>query len=357
MEKRIYFSLAMVATITAILTASLVAWLFFDVYNSNINYGHYDMADKILSIIPVTIGILVFILIVLYMVAHILTNKIIEPIYIAAESIQSIFSGNEIKYADVYEELQPFLKAIENQKLEIENYIAELKKSERYRRDFTANVSHELKTPLTSINGFAEMIATGNVSKEDTIKFAKIIHREGMRLLELIDSIINLSRIESESENKKMELVDVSHIASEVISHLQIKAESKKIDIDFISENISISGNRRMIKDLLYNLIDNAIKYNKINGKVEVSVRQEDNYCVIKVKDTGIGIPEEEQDKIFERFYMVDKSRSKKLGSSGLGLSIVKHIVKYHNGRIILNSQVDKGTEIQVKIPIKQAPS
>ncbi len=353
MEKKIYFSLATVATITAIITSSVTAWLFYDVYYSGITHGYYDITAKVLSIIPVTIGILVFILIVLYMVAHVLTDKIIEPIYIAAESIQSILSGNEIKYTNVYEELEPFLKTIQNQKMEIENYISQLKKAERYRRDFTANVSHELKTPLTSINGFAEMIATGKVSREDTIKFANIIHREGMRLLELIDSIINLSRIESESENKEMEKVDVSNIAKEVISNLNIKAENKDVKIDFVSDNISILGNRRMIKDLLYNLIDNAIKYNKPKGKVIVSIKEENNYCIIKVKDTGIGIPREEQDKIFERFYMVDKSRSKKLGGSGLGLSIVKHIVKYHNGHIWLDSQVDKGTEIQVKIPIK----
>ncbi len=354
MEKRIYFSLAMVATITAIITSSVVAWLFFDIYYSDIGYNNYDITAKILSIIPVTIGILVFILIVLYMVAHILTNKIISPIYIAAENIQSILSGNEVKHIDVHEELEPFLKTIQNQRVEIENYISELKKAERYRRDFTANVSHELKTPLTSINGFAEMIATGKVSREDTIKFANIIHREGMRLLELIDSIINLSRIESQSHDQEMELINISDIAKEVISHLRIKAEIKSIELVYSDQSVSILGNRRMIKDLLYNLVDNAIKYNKPRGKVEVHIMEEDNYCVIEVKDTGIGIPEEEQDKVFERFYMVDKSRSKKLGGSGLGLSIVKHIVKYHNGNISLKSQVGKGTEIQVKIPIRK---
>ncbi len=353
MEKKIYFSLAMVATITAILTASVIAWLFYDVYNTNIDYSHYGITAKILSIIPVTIGILVFILIILYTVAHILTNKIIEPIYIAAESIQSILSGDDIECTNVYEELQPFLKTIQNQKLEIENYISQLKRAEKYRRDFTANVSHELKTPLTSINGFAEMLATGKISKEDTIKFANIIHKEGLRLLELIDSIINLTRIESESEDKKLETINVSHIAREVISNLSIKAENKNVHIDFVGENTSILGNRRMIKDLLYNLIDNAIKYNKTNGKVKVTIEKKDCNCIITVKDSGIGIPTEEQDKVFERFYMVDKSRSKKLGGSGLGLSIVKHIVRYHNGQINLKSQLGKGTEIQIKIPIK----
>lgn len=347
MEKKIYFSLAAVATFTAIITSAVIAFLFYDLYSHIVQ----DTTSKFLSILPATIGVLAFILIGLFMVAHILTNKIIEPVSIAAQNIESILSGKETKEVEVYNELKPFIKTIESQKIEIENYILQLKESEKYRRDFTANVSHELKTPLTSINGYAEMIATGQVDKENTIKFAKIIHREGKRLLELIDSIINLSRIESEVENRKLEPINISNIAYEVVSQLEIKAKNNGITLNCSIDNVSISGNKRMIKDLLFNIIDNAIKYNKPNGKVDISLKKDNNLCIIKVKDTGIGIPEEEQDKIFERFYMVDKSRSKKLGGSGLGLSIVKHIVKYHNGKVSLSSKLNEGTEIVVEIP------
>lgn len=352
MEKRIYFNLALVATITAIITASIVAFLFYDIYSSNVTQGYIDLTSRFLSILPVTVGILVFILISLYLVANILTTKIIEPISVATQSIENILSGEEMEDVEVYEELKPFLKTIQIQKIEIENYILKLKEAEKSRRDFTANVSHELKTPLTSINGFAEMLSTGEVSKEDTIKFANIIQKEGTRLLELIDSIIHLTHIEDEIESQTMETTNISNIAKEVISQLTISAKNKGLNLSLTAGDITIDANKRMIKDLLYNLVDNAIKYNKPKGIIHVSLEERKDFCIIRVKDTGIGIPEEEQNKVFERFYMVDKSRSKKVGGSGLGLSIVKHIVAYHNGRISLASKLNKGTEIEIQLPI-----
>lgn len=352
MEKRIYFNLAMVATITAIITASIIAFLFYDLYSGDINQGYVDLTSRFLSILPVTVGVLVFILISLYLVANILTSKIIKPISIATQSIENILSGEEMEDVEVYDELIPFIKAIQIQKMEIENYILKLKEAEKSRRDFTANVSHELKTPLTSINGFAEMLSTGQINIEDTVKFANIIHKEGTRLLDLIDSIIHLSHIEDEIENKTMEITNISDIAKEVVSQLEIRAKNRGLSLNLAAGNIFIHGNKRMIKDLLYNLIDNAIKYNKPNGKIDVLLEEIDGLCIIRVKDTGIGISQEEQDKIFERFYMVDKSRSKKVGGSGLGLSIVKHIVKYHNGKISLTSKINEGTEVEIKLPI-----
>ncbi|HSH34953.1 HAMP domain-containing sensor histidine kinase, partial [Schnuerera sp.] len=201
-------------------------------------------------------------------------------------------------------------------------------------------------------NGFAEMLSTGEVSKEDTIKFANIIQKEGTRLLELIDSIIHLTHIEDEIESQTMETTNISNIAKEVISQLTISAKNKGLNLSLTAGDITIDANKRMIKDLLYNLVDNAIKYNKPKGIIHVSLEERKDFCIIRVKDTGIGIPEEEQNKVFERFYMVDKSRSKKVGGSGLGLSIVKHIVAYHNGRISLASKLNKGTEIEIQLPI-----
>lgn len=351
MEKKIYFNLAIVATFTAIITSVVISFLFYDIYSNDLT----DIGSKLLSILPATIGILVFILIGLFLVAHILTAKIIEPISMAAKNIESIMTGKKVDDYEVYDELKPFIKTIEKQKEEIEDYIYQLKEAENFRRDFTANVSHELKTPLTSINGYAEMIATGQVDKENTVKFAKIILKEGNRLLDLIDSIINLSRIESETEGKKMESINIHDMAREIVSQLEIRAKNKDISLNFNSESITIMGNKRMIKDLLYNLIDNAIKYNKPKGSVNVFLNEKNGFCILTVEDTGIGIPEDEQEKVFERFYMVDKSRSKKLGGSGLGLSIVKHIVRYHNGSVSLSSKVGEGTKIVVNLPIKNS--
>lgn len=352
MEKKIYYNLAIIATITGIITSSILVLLFYDIYNSKIIYKNIDLKSMFISTLPALIGILVFILIILYLVSYILTSKIIKPIDMATQSIQSILSGQEVEEMDVYEELKPFIKTIETQKIEIENYISKLKEAEKARRDFTANVSHELKTPLTSINGFAEMLGTGKVSKEDTIKFANIIHKEGIRLLGLIDSIINLSHIEDKTSDKVFEIINIPHIGEEIVNQLNPIAKEKGLGLNLITEDVSILGNKRMIQDLIYNLVDNGLKYNKPEGKVELFIGKSNNFCIIKVKDTGIGIPDAEQGKIFERFYMVDKSRSKKVGGSGLGLSIVKHIVNYHNGNISLTSKLGEGTEIEIQIPI-----
>ena len=353
MEKKIYYNLAMVSTITAIITSLVLSFLFYDLYNSQIIDGYIDFKSMFLSILPAMVGLLVFILILLYLVSYILTSKIIKPIKITTESIESILSGKKVEDIEVYEELKPFINTIQIQKIDIENYILKLKETEKMRRDFTANVSHELKTPLTSINGFAEILATGMTNKEDTMQFASIIQKEGTNLLGLIDSIINLSRIETMNYNKTFEKINIKNIAEEIVSKLTIRAKDKNLNLNLMAEDVEIYGDKRMLEDLLYNLIDNGIKYNRPNGKVDVFINKLDNNCIIKVKDTGIGIPENEQEKIFERFYRVDKSRSKKVGGSGLGLSIVKHIVIYHNGEIALNSKLDKGTEIEITLPIE----
>lgn len=352
MEKRIYYNLAMVATITVIITSLVLVFLFYDLYNSQYIHGYIDLGSMFLSMLPAMVGLLVFILILLYLVSYILTNKIIKPIEMTTKSIESILSGREVESIDVYEELRPFIRTIQIQKMEIENYILKLKEAEKTRRDFTANVSHELKTPLTSINGFAEILSTGTTSREDTVKFANIIHKEGANLLGLIDSIINLSRIETVSSDKVFTTVNITDIANDIISKLKIRAREKKLNLNLVAEDIEMHGDKRMLEDLLYNLIDNGIKYNKPEGKVDVFISKISDNCIININDTGVGIPEDEQDKVFERFYMVDKSRSKKVGGSGLGLSIVKHIVIYHNGKISLDSKLDEGTKIEIVLPI-----
>jgi two-component system phosphate regulon sensor histidine kinase PhoR len=229
--------------------------------------------------------------------------------------------------------------------------INELREAEKIRREFTANVSHELKTPLTSINGFAEMISSGTTDKDDTIKFAGIIHKEGTRLLNLIDDIISLSRLEGAPRGQEFEVLELSRISEDIISQLEIRAGDKDIDLQFQGEPVWIKGDSRMVEDLIYNLVDNGIKYTENGGRVTLSVFPESDGAIVQVSDTGIGIPKADQSRIFERFYQVDKSRSKKVGGSGLGLSIVKHIVQSHGGSIDLKSSPGSGTTIRIKLP------
>ena len=219
------------------------------------------------------------------------------------------------------------------------------------RREFSANVSHELKTPLTSINGYAEMIKNGMAKGEDITKFSTVIKREGERLLSLIDDIIKLSKIEDNSSDEKLEPINLLFVGREAINNIEVIAQNKDITLKLNGKSSFIMGNKGMIEDLIYNLLENSIKYSNPGDSVSLSTINDNSNAIIKVIDTGIGIPLEHQERIFERFYIVDKSRSKKTESTGLGLSIVKHIVEFHKGKIELKSEVGKGTEITIVFP------
>lgn len=221
------------------------------------------------------------------------------------------------------------------------------------RREFSANVSHELKTPLTSINGYAEMIENEMVKDEDIKRFASTIRKEGVRLLSLIDSIIKLSKIEEEEYEKDFSKIDLYEIGHNVIESLEFIGMENNIKLRLYGENTFINGNRNMIEEMIYNLVDNAIKYTPSGGTVDLYIKNENDFSIIKVIDTGVGISMSQQSRIFERFYTVDKSRSGKSKSTGLGLSIVKHIVEHHHGNIQISSELNKGTEITIKIKNK----
>lgn len=226
-------------------------------------------------------------------------------------------------------------------------------KAERIRRDFSANVSHELKTPLTSITGFAEMIENGMASDPDDIKrFSAYIHREAVRLFALINDIMRLSEIEETSGHEGFEPVELQKLSDEVINSLSFMADDHKVTLELAGSPVALQTNLRMLEELLYNLISNAIRYNKQGGRVLVTTGTDGSMAVIAVKDTGIGIPKEHQDRVFERFYRVDKSRSHESGGTGLGLSIVKHVVEYLDGKIKLESSENLGTEIVVSLPM-----
>ena len=219
--------------------------------------------------------------------------------------------------------------------------------AERNRKEFTANVSHELKTPLQSIIGSAELLENGLVKPEDTERFVGNIKKEASRLVALINDIIRLSQLDEDSE-PATESVDLYELSKEVIEVLSISAAKRQVNLELKGESCIIKGIRRYLYEIIYNLCDNAIRYNKENGKVVIDVSQKDGNTVLSVTDTGIGIPAEHQSRIFERFYRVDKSHSKETGGTGLGLSIVKHAVGYHNGTIKLDSKVNEGTVITV---------
>lgn len=222
--------------------------------------------------------------------------------------------------------------------------------AERNRREFTANVSHELKTPLQGIIGSAELIENSMVKTEDIPRFIGHIRKEAQRLVVLVSDIIRLSQLDEKTELEK-ESVDLLKIGEEVRESMNDIAKEKNVDIQFSGECTEIHGVRKLLYEILYNLFDNAVKYNICGGKVEVNIVDHENTAAMIVSDTGIGIPEEHIDRIFERFYRVDKSHSKETGGTGLGLSIVKHAVAYHHGTINVQSEVGKGTKITIEIP------
>ena len=229
--------------------------------------------------------------------------------------------------------------------------VTEREKGEKLRREFTSNVSHELKTPLTSIYGVSDMLASGMVKAEDVAGFAGTIKEESARLISLIDDIIKLSRLDESTVPQETEIIDVCGSARDVVSRLSGKASENKVELSFEGEPSEIKGVQHILDEIVYNICENAIKYNRPGGFVKVSVRNEGSESLITVADNGIGIPKTDRERVFERFYRVDKSHSKQIGGTGLGLSIVKHGVIYLGGKINLESEEGVGTVITVGFP------
>ena len=229
--------------------------------------------------------------------------------------------------------------------------VTEKEKAEQMRREFTANVSHELKTPLQTISGSAELMAQGLVKPEDMKTFSRQIYREARRMIQLVEDIIRLSRLDEGAEDMKWETVELYGFADETVKLLADEAQKAEVSMELRGESSSVCGIRQVLQSMCYNLCDNAVKYNRKGGTVIVDVRKEDGFCVLSVTDSGIGIPKEHQKRIFERFYRVDKSHSKEIGGTGLGLSIVKHGAGLHGAQIELESEAGKGTRVQIRFP------
>ena len=233
--------------------------------------------------------------------------------------------------------------------------VTEQQKLETMRREFTSNVSHELKTPLTTIYGIADMLANDMVKTEDVARFGGDIRSESERLINLINDIVSLSKLDENTAPRQDEEVDVYELAEEVISRLELNAKEKNVTASLCGDHVKVSGSRTVLSEIIYNLCDNAIKYNVSGGSYTVKVSHIPTKALITVSDTGTGIPADHIDRIFERFYRVDKSRSRKIKGTGLGLSIVKHGVGYHNGIVRVSSEPGKGTRFIVELPVDGA--
>ncbi|MEZ4358241.1 MAG: ATP-binding protein [Eubacteriales bacterium] len=295
-------------------------------------YTEYNQAVFTIIIVSLVLILLSGILSILF------TKRIVQPIEAMAHNI------DEIDKNIPYKELEPFVLSIKNQHLQkIENA--------RIRQEFTANVSHELKTPLTSISGYAEMLENGMAKDEDIADFASKIHNEAGRLISLIGDIIKLSELDTPYSNTDFEIIDLFSLVENTVELLSFNAERASVNISAKGSACLVNGKRDMLEELIYNLCDNAIRYNNKDGSVTVSVFKSEGCPVLRVKDTGIGIPLELHERIFERFYRVDKSRSKETGGTGLGLAIVKHVAIHHNAKIKVVSQVGHGTQIDVIFP------
>lgn len=229
--------------------------------------------------------------------------------------------------------------------------ITEISRREQLRREFTSNVSHELKTPLTSISGFAEIMKSGGTDEATVIDFSRSIYDEAQRLISLVSDIIKLSELDDGTIEYEPETVDLYTLSLEIASRLSPQAQEKKIHFTVNGEKAEITGVRKILDEIIFNLCDNAVKYNRSGGDVKVSVKNSADTVTVTVSDTGIGIPTVQQDRVFERFYRVDKARSKSIGGTGLGLSIVKHGVMYHNAQISLESKENEGTTVVINFP------
>lgn len=226
--------------------------------------------------------------------------------------------------------------------------VTESVKREQLRQEFTSNVSHELKTPLTSISGFAEMMKSGDTPDSVVKDFSSSIYDEAQRLITLVNDIIKISELDEKNVQSDSEEVDLYEMSADILGRLKPVADKRNISLNLIGESIVVSGVAKILDEMIYNLCDNAIKYNADNGTVDVILSESSKHIKLTVRDTGIGIPQAEQERVFERFYRVDKSHSKAIGGTGLGLSIVKHAAIYHNAEIKLKSELGKGTSVTV---------
>ena len=292
-----------------------------------------------LNNLPVMAGLAVIMMILAYFMAKWQTNRLVKPIY--ELDLEHPLENK------TYDELTPFLEAMDKQNREKEAV-------SNMRKEFSANVSHELKTPLTSISGYAEIMKNGMVRPADVPVFSERIYKEARRLIHLVEDIIKLSKLDEESVELEKQEVDLYEMTREIVSRLSPQAQQRNIRMEVTGEPVTYFGIRQILDEMIYNVCENAVKYNNENGRVSVWVGNTLEGPKVTVTDTGIGIPEEHHERIFERFYRVDKSHSKERGGTGLGLSIVKHGALLHGAKVTVDSVPGKGTRIEMQFPKKK---
>ncbi|MGO4988371.1 sensor histidine kinase [Gallicola sp. Sow4_E12] len=318
-------------------------WVFFE---EPPNY-----LDLFMGVLPSAVGIIVLEILTVQLIGFLITKKILKEFNPEEHLVTKIFQ-NDIVTTKI-DELNPFIEEIQLEKQKMDYSYDKIQQSEKMRTEFTANITHELKTPLTSISGYGEMIQHDIAKGEDVKKFAGIIQAEAKKLLELIDNIINLSKYDGSTKlNIFFEEFNIGELGREIAEDYQNIIGHKRLKLVTMIEDIGFYGDKEKIDELITNLLSNATKYNVEEGSISLKIYRELNNVKIIVEDTGLGMTEEEQRRIFERFYVADKSRGKKSGT-GLGLSLVKHVAIIHGGKVSVQSQLDKGSVFVVTLPIE----
>ena len=330
--------------ISAVMSIIAVAILFRVMYE--FYHGRNSVDETVLLVdVLITVTIVLAVEIVLSVIVAFKASKSIT------EPINKINLENP-KSTVEYRELSPLVEKIEAQNTQIVNQMTDLRiehdNQDALRRDFTANVSHELKTPLTSISGYAELIKTGIAKDEDVRRFAGKIYDESQRLITLVGDIIKLSQLDCKDMPVEVSNIDLYETCETVISQLELAAKDKNVTMKLQGEHIKMTVAGKIVEEMIFNLCDNSVKYNRLGGKVTVSLKQCIDGVEVTVSDTGIGIPKEDINRIFERFYRVDKSHSKEIGGTGLGLSIVKHGALFLGASVSVESEIDKGTTVRI---------
>ena len=293
-------------------------------------------------LVPMVVALVVAIATV-FALSRLLTRRIMKP-------IDALDFANPLEN-EIYEEMDPLLERIDEQQRQLVRQTGDLARAESMRRDFSANVSHEMKTPLQVISGYAELMKNDMVNPEDRQKFSALIYEEAQAMRSLINDVLTLSRLDESAIGDDGQLIDLLASAKSVRGRLASFAEKAGVEIVIKGERAVIAGSDTLAEEMLYNLIENGIRYNHEGGTVTMTVGNDENGPVVTVVDTGQGIPAEMHDKVFERFFRVDKSRSKETGGTGLGLAIVKHAVMYHGGTIELQSELGHGTTFILHFP------
>lgn len=339
MKNKIDIRLLLIAIIAIVLTAGGTTFVYYNIFSDKVGGGSsgtgLGIKEFIITALPVIVGVVIVMLIISIFTGRLLTRNLLKSIEQMAEDI------DDSRQKPVYVELAPFAEKIRSQH---ENILAAAKS----RQDFTANVSHELKTPITAISGYSEIIENKLVNPEEIPHIAEQIHKNADRLLSLINDIIQLSELDHGELPRAFEQVDLYEIANACASDLQPLAAKRGLRLVCEGVSAGIMADKGLIREMVENLVHNAIRYNREGGIVEIFVTIEKGHPKLSVRDTGIGIETDEQERVFERFYRVDKSRSRETGGTGLGLAIVKHIADIHFAEIVLHSTAGEGTEIVV---------